>query len=158
GKVQFAIDGTDSTPATTASGNGAAIVNAFMQKEGLLPSSTAPPIDLRTRLWYNPELKSALFFIPGLIGFLLGVLIPFALIATVVGEKEKGTIEQLIVTPLRRWEIIVGKLVPYVFIGMAVACSILLAGRILFGLHVRGSLPLLLVLTLIYLIVCLGIG
>jgi ABC-2 type transport system permease protein len=155
GRLQFAIDGTDSTPATAALGNGGAVVNAFMRGEGLAPP---PAIDLRSRLWYNPELKSALFFIPGLIGFLLGLLIPLALIATVVREKESGTIEQLIVTPLRRWEIIFGKLTPYVVIGMGVALSILAAGRVLFDVRVRGSLPLLLALTLLYLVVCLGIG
>jgi ABC-2 type transport system permease protein len=155
--LQMLIDGTDSNPANTALNTSQAIVAAFMQKEGLMPVPVAP-IDYRPRLWYNPDLKSVYFMVPGLVGLLLQILIPTITATAIVREKEKGNIEQLLVTPIKRWELMLGKLIPYVVIGMMIAMLIVVAARLLFAVPVRGSLFTLFSTTLLFLSVCLGIG
>lgn len=155
--LQMLIDGTDSNPANTALNTSQAIVAAFMQKEGLVPSAVVP-IDYRPRLWYNPDLKSVYFMVPGLVGLLLQILIPMITATAIVREKERGNIEQLLVTPIKRWELMLGKLIPYVVIGMMIAMLIVIAARLLFAVPVRGSLFTLVSTTLLFLSVCLGFG
>lgn len=155
--LQMLIDGTDSNPANTALNTSQAVVVAFMQKEGLMPVPITP-IDFRPRLWYNPDLKSVYFMVPGLVGLLLQILIPTITATAIVREKERGNIEQLLVTPIKRWELMVGKLIPYVVIGMMIAMLIVIAARVLFAVPVRGNLFTLLSTTLLFLSVCLGFG
>ncbi len=155
--LQLVIDGTDSNPANTALNTSRAIVTAFMQSEGLIPAQVAP-IDYRPRLWYNPDLKSAFFMVPGLVGLLLQLLIPMITATAIVREKERGNIEQLLVTPIKPYELIVGKLVPYVGIGLIIALTIISAAWVLFQVPIRGNPLLLLVLTLMFITACLGIG
>ncbi len=156
-QVQLLIDGSDSTPANTALSASQAIVTSFMQKEGLVPVTVAP-IDFRPRLWYNPDLKSTFFMLPGLIALVLHLIVPMLTANAIVREKEQGNIEQLLVTPIKPHELIIGKIIPYIVIGMIIATSILLAIHFIFGVPIRGNLLTLFVLTLIYLVVCLGIG
>lgn len=155
--VQLAIDGTDSNPANTALNTSRAIVQAFIHKESLLPAETQP-IDFRPRMWYNPDLKTSFFMIPGLVGLLLQVLIPMITASAIVREKERGNIEQLLVTPVKPYEIMLGKLIPYISIGMLIAAGIILAARVLFHIPVRGNLFTLFTLTFLFLTVCLGFG
>lgn len=155
--LQILIDGTDSTPANTALNTSQAIVTAFMQREGFIPV-TVSPIDVRPRMWYNPDLKSSLFMVPGLVGLLLQLLIPMITATAIVREKERGNIEQLLVTPIGRRELILGKLIPYVVIGLVIALSIIGAARLLFDVHIRGNPITLFLLTFLFLVVCLGIG
>ncbi len=155
--LQLAIDGTDSNPANVALNASRGIVETFMQNEKLVPVSVLP-IDFRPRLWYNPDLKSAFFMVPGLVGLLLQLLIPMITSTAIVREKERGNIEQLLVTPIKPYELMVGKLIPYVFIGMLIAVSIITAARFLFHVTVRGNPLTLFVLTLLFLTVCLGFG
>src|SRR4029077_9329914 len=115
-KLQMLVDGTDSTPANAAQNTGVAIVQSFVQKEGLVPI-TVLPIDFRPRMWYNPDLKSAYFFVPGLVGLLIMFLIPVATASAVAREKENGNIEQLLVTPIKPYQIMIGKVIPYNIIG-----------------------------------------
>ena len=156
-QVQLMIDGTDSTPATVALNSSQAIVSAFMQKEGLIPV-TISPIDFRPRLWYNPDLKSTFFMLPGLIALVLHLIVPMITANAIVREKEQGTIEQLLVTPIKPYQLIIGKILPYIGIGIIIATSIVLSIHFIFHVPIRGSLITLFVLTLLYLIVCLGIG
>ena len=156
-KVQLLIDGTDSNPANAALNTSQAIIANFMQTEGLVPVTVAP-IDFRPRLWYNPDLKSSFFMVPGLVGFLLQFLVPMITATAVVREKERGNIEQLLVTPIKPYELIVGKLIPYIFIGMGIAVSIIMAARFLFDIPIRGNPITLFMLTLLFLTVCLGFG
>ncbi len=156
-RLQMLIDGTDSTPASVALNTGQAIVTAFMQREGLVPM-TVVPIEYHPRLWYNPDLKSAYFFVPGLVGFLLMFIIPMLTATSIVREKEGGTIEQLLVTPVQPWEIIVGKMLPYLGIGVIMATLILSAAYLVFGVPIRGNLFTLYSLILVFLIAYLGIG
>jgi len=157
GKLQMAIDGSDSTPANTAMNTGLAIVQAFTQQEGLVPIDVLP-IDYRPRMWYNPDLKTAFFMVPGLVGLLLQVLIPMITASAIAREKERGNIEQLLVTPIKPYELIIGKLVPYVCIGFIIAFSIIAAGRLLFHVPIRGNPLTLFLLTGLFLLVCLGLG
>lgn len=156
-QLQLLVDGTDSNPANAAMNTGQAIVTAFMQRERLLPVQVLP-IDFRPRMWYNPDLKSAFFMVPGLVGLLLQLLIPMITATAVVREKERGNIEQLLVTPIQPYELIVGKLVPYVVIGLFIAVLVIGAARLLFHVPVRGNPLTLLALTLLFLTVCLGLG
>ena len=156
-QVQLIIDGTDSTPANVALNSSQAIINAFMQNEKLIPVQVLP-IDFRPRLWYNPDLKSTYFMLPGLIGLVLQFLIPMITASAIVREKERGNIEQLLVTPIKPYELILGKIIPYIFIGIFIATSIIATMHLLFVVPIHGSVVTLFFLTLVFLIVCLGIG
>src|SRR4030095_6912679 len=156
-ELQMVIDGTDSNPANTAVNTSQAIVTSFLQKENLSPIAVLP-IDYKPRLWYNPELKSSFYMVPGLIGLLLQILIPIVTATAVVREKEHGNLEQLLVTPIKPYEIMMGKLIPYVVVGLIIAIAIIGFAHLLFQLPVRGSFVTLLILTLLFLTVCLGMG
>ncbi len=155
--LQLLIDGTDSNPANVALSTSQAIVTGFMQKEGLVPV-TISPIDFRPRLWYNPDLKSSFFMVPGLVGLLLQMIIPMITATAIVREKERGNIEQLLVTPIKPFELMIGKLIPYICIGIVIALSIIIAANILFRIPIRGNPLTLFMTTMIFLTVCLGIG
>ena len=156
-QVQLLIDGTDSTPATVALNSSQAIVNAFMQSEGLIPVQVLP-IDFRPRLWYNPDLKSTYFMLPGLVGLVLQFLVPMITASAIVREKERGNIEQLLVTPIKPHELILGKIIPYIAVGVIIATSIITIMHFLFVVPIHGSVLTLFFMTLVFLIVCLGIG
>ena len=156
-QIQLLIDGTDSTPANVALNSSQAIINAFMQNEKLIPVQVLP-IDFRPRLWYNPDLKSTYFMLPGLIGLVLQFLVPMITASAIVREKERGNIEQLLVTPIKPYQLILGKIIPYIFIGIFIATSIITTMHLLFVVPIHGSIFTLFLLTLVYLVVCLGIG
>ncbi|MFO1464014.1 MAG: ABC transporter permease [bacterium] len=156
-QLQLLIDGTDSNPANTALNTSAAIVNNFLQQEGLA-GATVTPVEFRPRMWYNPDLKSSYFLVPGVVGLLLMLLIPMITSSAVVREKERGNLEQLLVTPIRPYELILGKLIPYMIIGLFIGMTVLTTARFLFDLPLRGSPLLLFMLTALYLMVCLGLG
>src|SRR5262249_48389957 len=141
----------------TALNTSQAIVTAFLQREGLV-TATVNPIEFRPRMWYNPDLKSSYFLVPGVVGLLLMILIPMITSSAVVRGKERGNVEQLLVTPIRSYELILGKLIPYMLVGLIIALTILTTARFLFGLPMRGSPVLLFLLTGLFIMVCLGIG
>ena len=116
------------------------------------------PIDYRPRVWYNPELRSAKFLVPGLIAFILMVTAVISTSLSVVREKERNTLEQIIVSQTRPFEFILGKTIPFMIISFAATLIILVVSFILFDVVVKGSLPLLLAITLIFLTGCLGLG
>ena len=146
-QVQLLIDGTDSTPANVALNSSQAIINAFMQNEKLIPVQVLP-IDFRPRLWYNPDLKSTYFMLPGLIGLVLQFLVPMITATAIVREKERGNIEQLLVTPIKPYELILGKIIPYIVIGVFIASSIITTMHLLFVVPIHGSVVTLFFLTL----------
>ena len=115
-------------------------------------------IEVRVRVWFNPRLESRDFMIPGVLAMLLLVVTTNLSSMGIVREKELGTLEQLNVTPLRRWELIVGKLLPYALIGMIDAFLVITVAVLWFQIPLRGSVWLLLALTLIYLLTTLGLG
>jgi len=121
-------------------------------------SMPARGIDARVRVWFNPRLESHDFMIPGVLALLLLVVTTNLSSMGIVREKELGTLEQLNVTPLRRWQLIVGKLLPYALIGMIDAFLVIAVAVLWFQIPLRGSVWLLLALTLIYLLTTLGLG
>ncbi|MBI3945914.1 MAG: ABC transporter permease [Armatimonadetes bacterium] len=128
-----------------------------------LPYSRAPAlpraaVDIRTRVLYNPELRSTNFIVPGLIAVLLTMLAALLTSNTVVRERERGTFEALIATPVRPIELMVGKLIPYVLLAFAQVFLVVIAGRVLFGVRLQGSLALLAGLSLVFLLAALGFG
>jgi len=156
-ELQLLIDGTDSTPANTAMNTSQAVVTSFLQQEGFLPV-TVSPIEFKPSMWYNPDLKSSFFMIPGLVGLLIQFLIPMITASAIVREKEKGNIEQLLVSPIKSYEIVTGKLIPYIGVGLLIAIMILASAHLLFHVPVRGAPVSLFLCTLLFLLVCLGIG
>lgn len=162
-KVQFLLDGSDATTATTVLSYATAIVggeNQRLQAEALHRAGrvTLEPIDYQPRVWYNPELRSTQFLVPGLAGFILMLTAVLSTALSVVREKERGTMEQLRVTTLEPLELLAGKTLPYLGISLLATAIILVAARTLFGVAVRGSYVHLFVATLVYLIGALGFG
>jgi ABC-2 type transport system permease protein len=116
------------------------------------------PLRTEVRVWYNPELKSARFLVPGLMAFILMVVLTTSTAFSIVREKERGTMEQISVSPLRPAALIIGKLVPYVLISLAAAHLVLGLGWVLFGVAVKGNYFLLLLTMVLFLICGLGQG
>jgi ABC-2 type transport system permease protein len=160
--VGFVIDGSDPTVANTAlaaaQGVGQAQSLEVVQKALGARMEAAPAIDVQPRVWYNPSMESANFMIPGLIGMILQMLTMLLTAMAIVREREQGTIEQLIVTPIRPLELIVGKVAPYVVIAFWDLLEILAIGVWWFGVPIHGSVPLLLELSAIFLLTSLGLG
>ncbi len=161
--VQLLLDGADATTATTILGYATGLVaeaNERLLRGTLARAGIAlePGISYEPRVWYNPELESTQFLVPGLIGFLLMLTAVLATAMSVVREKERGTMEQLRVAPLRTPELIVGKTLPYLGISFMAAVTILAAARVLFDVTVQGPYLALFVATLIYLFGALAFG
>ena len=156
------VDGSDPGVATTAFSASQLVGQAqsikLIQQRLGVDVTRIGGIDIRPRVWYNPELKSANFMIPGLIGMILQFLTGLFTALAIVREREQGTIEQLVVTPIQHWELIVGKIVPYVFIAFFDLVEILILGVVLFGMPIRGDLVLLFGISLIFLLSTLGQG
>ena len=162
-EVQMVLDGTDALTATTVLGYAQAIVGELdgrRLRETLvrLRGREAAAIESRPRVWYNPELQSTQFLVPGLIGFILMLTAVISTALSVVREKERGTMEQLRVTALRTPQLIVGKVLPYLGISLLATAVILLTARLLFGVEVRGSYLALFLATLLYLVGALSFG
>ncbi len=153
---QVIVDGSDSNTATIALGYMTAFTNLYAER--LANVKIVPLIDPRVRVWYNPELKSQHFIIPGLIAVIMVVIAALLTSLTIAREWERGTMEQLIATPVKPPELILGKLIPYFLIGFIdVAVSVLMATT-LFGVPLRGNLFLLALLSGIFLFGGLGLG
>jgi ABC-2 type transport system permease protein len=161
--VQLLLDGADSTTAATVLGYARALVSeanaelvaGAFARAGRRP---APPHDPAPRGLYNPELESTQFLLPGLIGLLLMLTAVLSTALSVVREKERGTMEQLRVAPLRTYELILGKTFPYLGVSLLGTLIVLVTARLLFGVEIRGPHLDLLVVVLLYLFGALGFG
>jgi drug efflux transport system permease protein len=161
--VQMLLDGADSTTAQTVLGYAQALageVNLALLSDALGASGGEPvvPLRLEPRVLFNPELESTQFLVPGLVGFLLMITAVLSTSLSVVREKERGTMEQLRMAPLRTAELIVGKTLPYLGISLLATLIILAAARLLFGVVIHGSHLHLLAAVLLYLFGALGFG
>jgi drug efflux transport system permease protein len=116
------------------------------------------PVEVRTRVLYNPDLLSSYNMIPGLIGTILQMTTMMLTSLAIVRERERGTIEQLIVTPVRNWELMVAKITPYILVSMINVVIVLLVGTVWFNVPIRGSVPLLFALTGLFIVPNLGLG
>ena len=163
--VVFVFDGSDATATQTAlsaaqqigSQHSTEIQLQRLEMAGMADAFETP-VEIRTQVWYNPDLEDAYFFVPGLIGQILYMITAVLTASAVVRERERGTIEQLIVTPIRSWELVVGKISPYVMIALVNTLEVLFIGSWWFGVPVRSSLGLLLALSGLFLLTSLGIG
>ena len=163
--VAIVIDGSDPSIASTALNAARLIGQSFssqVQVERLyrrgLVSSLDPPMEMHTLIWYNPDLIDAYHMVPGIIGMILFSITAILTANAVVRERERGTIEQLIVTPIRPWELIVGKIIPYAGFALFNTVEVLVLGYLFFGVPIRGSIFLILLLSALFLISSLAIG
>ncbi len=164
-QVALIVDGSDASKAGTvlsvsqliAQNHATRIFATRLARSGI-DLALQLPVDLRTTVWYNPDMVSAYFMIPGVIGMILYAITAILTATAVVRERERGTIEQLIVTPIRPWELVVGKIVPYVILGLFDAFEVIAVGHWWFGVPVRGSLLLIAGVSTLFLFSGLGIG
>jgi ABC-2 type transport system permease protein len=166
-KAQIAIilDGSDPTVASTALSAAQMIGQSYattilaerMTRRGSA-AAVEPPLEVLTQVWYNPDLISAYFMIPGVIGVILQALSSILTATAIVRERERGTIEQLIVTPIRPLELIIGKLLPYVLLSFLNTFEVIALGHWWFGVPVRGDLLMIALLSGLFLLSSLGIG
>lgn len=163
--LQALIDGADGTTASIASGYAATIVAAYagdilLDVQGRLPQRAGAigSLDVRTRVWFNPDLKSLRFFIPGIVGLLLMMTTVIASATSIVKEREMGTLEQLVVSPIKPYQIIIGKLAPFTLTAAITTMNLLILAALVFGVTMRGNILLFLLLTLVFLVTVLGLG
>jgi ABC-type multidrug transport system permease subunit len=158
-QAQLLVDGSNSTTALQAL-NTALSVALTQSLESLLRVTGRHnvPIDIRPQMLYNPAMKSPNFYIPGVIGIVLQIGTTFATAMAVVREREKGTLETLLVSPLSRWGLMLGKLIPYLCIGMTMATILFLIMRFLFGVPINGSVVAMMFTTLVYVFALLSLG
>jgi ABC-2 type transport system permease protein len=155
-QLQVIIDGSDSNTATIAMGYISAISELYSQR--LKGIKITPVIDPRVRVWYNPELKSRNFIIPGLIAVIMAIIAALLTSLTFAREWERGTMEQLISTPVKGPELITGKLIPYFLIGFIDMAVAVLIGTIIFDVPLRGNIFLLMAVSSVFLFGGLSLG
>jgi ABC-2 type transport system permease protein len=158
-RVQVIVDGSNSTTALQAL-NTALGVTLTQAVESLLAEAgrTDVPVEIRPQVLYNPAMRSPNFFVPGVIGVVLQIATTFATAMALVRERERGTLDQLLVSPLSRWGLMLGKLTPYLCIGMIMAAGLFAIMHWLFAVPIAGSLWALFVSTLIYVFALLSLG
>ncbi|MFC2064316.1 ABC transporter permease [Chloroflexota bacterium] len=165
-EVAFILDGSNATAGSTALSAATLIGQSYstrlmvekLERTGLDPDSFTPPLSIQTRVWYNPDLVSSFFMIPGVIGMILFSITSILTATAIVRERERGTIEQLIVTPIRSWELVVGKVLPYVFLAFIDTLESLAIGHWWFKVPIRGDFGLILLCSGLLLLSGLGIG
>ncbi|MBU8894708.1 ABC transporter permease [Corallococcus sp. H22C18031201] len=158
-QVQLLVDGADGNTATQVLAKAQALIQvASPRLAGEGAPLPAPPVEVRIRTLFNPGGRSALFVVPGLAAYLLAIVAVLMTALTVAREWERGSMEQLFATPVGRMEIVVGKLLPYLCIGLAQVLLVLTAGAWVFSVPIRGSLPVLGLGALLFLIGMLGQG
>jgi ABC-2 type transport system permease protein len=173
-QVQILVDGTNSNTAAIVAGYAGQIVTAYaaktfavQQNTRLVPRTSLfggpapaviPILTSRSRVWFNPDLKSRVYFIPGVIVNIIALVTIMLTAMSIVREKEIGTLEQLMVTPLRPVELIIGKLLPFAIVGVLEVVLVIAAARLVFGIPIRGNIPLLFGCSLLFLLSTLGVG
>jgi ABC-2 type transport system permease protein len=160
--VQVVADGTDANSTNVALGYATSLIAGYarelVEQRAAGGSVTRPALDARIRVWFNPRLESRFFMIPGIVALLLLVVTTNLSSMAIVREKELGTFEQLSVTPIARWELIVGKLLPYALVGLLDVVLVTAVAILWFRVPLEGSPLLLLGTSLVYLMTTLGLG
>jgi len=158
-RVQVLIDGSNSTIASSSLNTA---LNVGLRNALLQISATTGlrglPVEVRPQILYNPEMRSPNFFVPGVIGIVLQIATTFATAMSLVRERERGTLEQLMVSPLSRWGLMLGKLTPYLGIGMLMAVSLFAIMQWLFHVPIAGNFPGLVFATFLYVFALLSLG
>jgi ABC-2 type transport system permease protein len=157
-QVQLLLDGRNSNTAQIALNYAEEIVSGFNQGWNAEHGLTGPPARLIMRAWYNPNLESRWFFIPGVVGILTLLVTLMVTALSVAREREHGTFDQLLVTPLRPWEILIGKATPAFVIGITEASLVILIGRFWFGVPFIGAVTTLYLGIVLFVLAAIGIG
>jgi ABC-2 type transport system permease protein len=164
-RVQLIVDGSDPQTVASATNTAVALVNA--QATGMLlgrlsraagRGTEVLPLEMEPNTWYNPDLRTAVFVVPGLVGVILTMTMVMLTAMAIARERERGTLEQLIVSPVRRSELIAGKILPYIAMGYAQMTLILGVGALVFRVPFTGSLPLLYALAFVFIAANLALG
>jgi ABC-2 type transport system permease protein len=163
--LQAIFNGSDGNSASIAAGYVTTIISGYSKQivEEYLDQNgrkikPAGSISSEVRVWYNPELKTRVFMVPGIVGMLLTVITLILTSLAVVKEKEIGTLEQLIVTPIKPYQLIIGKLVPFIILGFVSVVIVITAMNLIFSIHVRGSIIFLFFSAFLYILSTLGLG
>jgi ABC-2 type transport system permease protein len=161
--VQILVDGMDASAATTIVGYAQAVVLQYSQKIVMrnlskIGRANYIPISYEGRIWYNPELKSSKFLVPGLIAFILAITCVIATSLSIVREKERNTVEQINVSPIHSFDFIIGKIIPYALISLVAAALVLVAAYFLFDVVIKGSILSLFAATLLFITAALSLG
>jgi len=155
--VQVLLNGDNATTATTVMGYAVTIIRGESAKYA--PAQAGRPlISVEPRIWYNPELRSALFLVPGLIAYIAMITAVVSTALSIVREKERGTMEQVRMAPLDAASFVVGKTIPYFVVSLASALGIVVVSMVLFGMPMRGSWVVLLLALSLFLVGALGLG
>ncbi len=157
--VQILVDGADGTTAATV-GSYLEAVSALLNRDQLRSAigDRAQPIDVRSRVWYNPELISAHFIVPGLVAIILMMICALLTSVAITREKETGTLEQVLTTPVTSAQVVIGKVLPYLLIGILDTAIIMVLGRLVFDVRMEGSWLVLSGYSLVYLAIALSLG
>jgi ABC-2 type transport system permease protein len=162
-RVQLVVDGSDPQIVASATNTAASLVAArsgelLVSRLARTGAPAASPIELEPSVRYNPDLRTAVYVVPGLIGVILTMTMVMLTAMAIARERERGTLEQLIVSPVRSVELMVGKILPYVVIGYVQMAVVLLLGRVVFDVPISGSMPLLFALTFFFIAANLALG
>ncbi|MCH4157290.1 MAG: ABC transporter permease [Acidaminococcaceae bacterium] len=162
--VQVIVDASDSMTASSAISAAQVIGQLksqniiFSRYQQLTGQKLQTPYDIRIRPWYNPDFVSAYYMVPGILGIVLTMTMVMVTSMAIVREREVGTLEQLLVTPMKSHELMLGKIIPYVFVGYIQAIIALSVGVLVFDLPINGSLGLLFILTTPFIVASLALG
>ena len=163
-QVQLIVDGSDPQTVASATNTAASLVAAgssqMMGRRLAGQGAGAPlaPIQLEPNTWYNPDLRTAIYIVPGLVGVILTMTMVMLTAMAIARERERGTLEQLIVSPVKNIELVLGKIAPYIVIGYVQMTLILLAGRVVFDVPLVGSLAMLYALAFVFIAANLALG
>jgi ABC-2 type transport system permease protein len=154
-QVQLVVDGSDPQTFASATNTAASLVAA---RSAQLSMRRGPVISVEPATWYNPDLRTSVFVVPGLVGVILTLTMVMLTAMAIVRERERGTLEQLIVSPVKSIELVIGKILPYIAMGYVQITLVLLAGYLIFGVPVVGSLVLLYGLAFVFIAANLSLG
>jgi ABC-2 type transport system permease protein len=159
--LQLVVDGSDPQVVASATNTATSLIaarGASLAVSRAEPSGRLQPIRLEPLIWYNPELRTAVYVVPGLVGVILTMTMVMLTAMAIARERERGTLEQLIVSPVRRFELMLGKILPFVSIGYVQMTLVLLTGGVVFDVPIAGSLPLLYAVAFIFIAANLALG
>jgi ABC-2 type transport system permease protein len=157
-KAQMIVDAADPLSATAAINGAAQAATVTSISIAQMSGLRVQPLEVRVRPWYNPDLKSSTFIVPGIIGVLLAMMLILITSMAIVRERERGTLEQLVVTPITKMSLMLGKIVPFIVVGYVQMTVVLVLGKVLFDIPMRGSIVLLYALTMTYIVANLALG
>jgi len=165
-QLQLIVDGSDpqvvasatDTAMSLAAARSSALTMERLERLGIPSAGTSQVIAMEPNTWYNPDLRTAVFIVPGLVGVILTMTMVMFTAMAIARERERGTLEQLIVSPIRRLELTVGKILPYIGVGYLQMTLILMFGSLVFDVPIMGSVPLLYGLSAFFIAANLALG